>query len=66
MKTINKRIFAITPIIAFAITLAISNGIERSIEHCRASTAGQSQSAGEMLNGSYSTMINTFNSCSTR
>jgi len=68
MKTINKRIFTIIPIIAFALTIVISNGIFRTIEHRRAATAdqSQSQSADETLNGSYSTMINTFNSSCTR
>lgn len=66
MKTINKRIFTIIPIIAFAVTIVISNGILRTIEHRRAATTGQSQSADETLNGSYSNLINTFNSSTTR
>lgn len=66
MKTINKRIFTIVPIIAFALTIVISNGITRTIEHRRAATKDQSQSADETLNGSYSTMINTFNASTTR
>ncbi|SJZ53494.1 hypothetical protein SAMN02745119_00879 [Trichlorobacter thiogenes] len=66
MKSINKRIFTIVPIIAFALTIVISNGIFRTIEHRRAATTGQSQPADETLNGSYSNLINTFNSSSTR
>ncbi|ACD94817.1 hypothetical protein [Trichlorobacter lovleyi] len=66
MKTINKRIFAIVPIIAFALTIVISNGITRTIEHRRAATSDQSQPADETLNGSYSNLINTFNASSTR
>lgn len=66
MKTINKRIFTIVPIIAFALTIVISNGITRTIEHRRAVTTDQSQSADETLNGSYSNLINTFNASTTR
>jgi len=66
MKTINKRIFTIIPIIAFAVTIVISNGILRTIEHRRAATADQSQPADETLNGSYSNLINTFNASTTR
>ena len=66
MKTINKRIFTIVPIIAFALTIVISNGIFRTIEHRRATSADQSQSADETLNGSYSNLINTFNASTTR
>lgn len=66
MKTINKRIFTIIPIMAFALTIVISNGITRTIEHRRAATTDQYQSADETLNGSYSNLINTFNANSTR
>jgi hypothetical protein len=66
MKTINKRIFTIVPIIAFALTIVISNGIFRTIEHRRTATTGQSQPADETLNGSYSNLINTFNASTTR
>lgn len=66
MKTINKLIFTLVPIIAFALTIVISNGITRTIEHRRATTTDQSQSADEPLNGSYSNLINTFNASTTR
>lgn len=66
MKTINKRIFTITPIIAFALTIIISTGISRSIEHRRTATADRLQTADQMPNGSYSNLINTFNSSTTR
>ncbi|MDK9718357.1 MAG: hypothetical protein OEL57_10705 [Trichlorobacter sp.] len=66
MKTINKRIFTIIPIIAFTLTIIISNGIFHTIEHRHAATADRSQTAEEQMNGSYSTMINTFNASTTR
>ena len=66
MKTISKRIFAITPIIAFALTIIISNGITRTIEHRHAATADCTHSADEMINGSYRTMFEGLNSISTR
>lgn len=66
MKTISKRIFAITPIIAFAVTIIISSGITKAIEHHHAATTNHSRSAGEVLNGSYSNLINTFDSSCVR
>lgn len=66
MKTINKRIFTIIPMIAFALTILVLSGIFDTFEYRRTATTDQSQPADETLNGSYSNLINTFNASSTR
>ncbi len=63
MKTITRSSFALIPIIAFAITITLSNGIARSIDHHRTAVL---PAAVEPLSGSYHTMLEGLNSISTR
>lgn len=64
MKTITRSSFALIPIIAFVVTITLSNSIARSIDHHR--TATIPPAATEPLNGSYHTMLESLNSASTR
>lgn len=64
--TMSKRILTIIPIIAFATTITISNGVTRTIEHHRAVTANSTLATDEIMNGSYKTMFESLNSISTR
>ncbi len=64
MKTISKARFTLIPLIAFAVTITLSNGVASSIAHHR---AGSKQPAAvEPLSGSYHTMLEGLTSISTR
>lgn len=66
MKTITRSSFALIPIIAFAVTIIISNGVTRSIAHHHAAPVNAAYSPDETVNGSYRTMFEGLNSISTR
>jgi len=63
MKTISKARFTLIPLIAFAITITLSNGIARGIDHHRAAMPAATD---EPLSGSYHTMLESMNSISLR
>lgn len=64
MKTITRSSFALIPIIAFTVTITLSNSIARGIDHNRATAI--SSATSEPFSGSYHTMLEGLNSVSTR
>ena len=66
MKTITRSSFALIPIIAFAVTIVVANGVTRTTTHHHAAHANAAYTPDETVNGSYRTMLEGLNSISTR
>lgn len=67
MKTLISRL-AIAPILGITLVavITVSDSIAKRVERCQAAAMVNSQPGQEMLNGSFSNMMNTLNSISVR
>jgi hypothetical protein len=63
---INKLAVVIIPLIALTVAIIVSNGIVKKVERCQAAAAVYSQPGPELLDGSYSNLMNTLNAISVR